>query len=85
MHDVERYVARDARELDRAVRGLRLQQGLADLAVVARVGAAGGERLCDEDVDRDAVLGVHHREAAVLARALHRAQDAAVVGVEDPR
>ena len=73
------------RELDRAVRGLGLQQRLADLAVVARVGLPAGERLLDEHVDGDAVLGVHHDQPAVLGGALHGAQDLAVVAVEDAR
>jgi hypothetical protein len=50
--------------------------------VVDRVGLAARERLLDKDVDRDAVLGVHHDHGAVLAGLLHRAQDLAVVAVE---
>ncbi len=64
--------------------GLGLQEGLADLAVVAGVGLAPGEGLLHEDVDGDAVLGVHHDQPAVLGGALHGPQDLAVVGVEDP-
>jgi hypothetical protein len=66
------------------VRGLGLEQRLADVAVVARVGLALGQRLGHQHVDGDAVLGVHHEQAAVLGALLHRAQDLAVVAVEDP-
>ena len=38
--------------------------------------------LGDEDVDGDAVLGVHHDHRPGLAGVLHRPQDLAVVGVE---
>lgn len=70
--DVERRVG-DAGQLDRAVRRLGLQQDLAYFSVVARIGASGGEGLLHEDVDRDAVLGVHHDqpplwEARCMAR-----------------
>ena len=82
VHDVQRRTG-DPRELDGAVGGLGLQQRLADLAVVARVGPARGQRLFDQDVDGDAVLGVHHDQAAVVGGALHGAQDLAVVAVED--
>ena len=61
--DVER-AAGDARELDRPVRRLALELGRARQRVVARRRVAGGERLLDEDVDRVAVLGVHHHERA---------------------
>ena len=39
----------------------------------------GGERLLDEDVDRVAVLGVHHHERARLRRDLHRPEQRLVV------
>lgn len=84
VHDVQGR-ARDLGEPDGAVGRLGLQQGLADLAVVARVGLAAGQGLLHEHVDGDAVLGVHHDQAAVLGGALHGAQDLAVVGVEDAR
>ena len=48
-----------------------------------RVGLAAGQRLRDEHVDGDAVLGVHHDQAADLGGLLHGPQDLAVVGVED--
>src|SRR5690606_9947492 len=38
-----------------------------------------------QDVDGDAVLGVHHDQAAVVGGALHGAQDLPVVAVEDAR
>lgn len=82
VHDVQRG-PRDLGELDGAVSGLGLQQRLAYLAVEARVGLSARQRLFHEDVDRDAVLGVHHDQAAVLGGALHGAQDLAVVAVED--
>ena len=65
VHDVDRRV-RHLRELDRPVGGLGLQQFVAHDAVVARVGLAAGERLLDEHVDHDAVLGVHEDQAAGL-------------------
>lgn len=82
VHDVQRS-ARDLGELDGAVGCLGLQERLAHLAVEARVGLAARQRLFHEDVDRDAVLRVHHDQAAVLGGALHGAQDLAVVAVED--
>ena len=58
--------------------------------VVDRVGVAGRERLLDEMVDREAVLGVHHHEAAGLLAALEHGQEEIVghhqhvrVGEED--
>ncbi|CAM5740113.1 putative protein OS=Streptomyces microflavus OX=1919 GN=Smic_68930 PE=4 SV=1 [Streptomyces microflavus] len=77
--------SRDPGELDRAVGGLGLQGDLADVSVVAGVGAPLGERLFDQDVDGDAVLRVHHDQAAVAGGLLHGPQDLAVVGVEDAR
>jgi hypothetical protein len=53
--------------------------------VVPRVGLAAGERLGDEHVDRDAVLGVHHDHRAAVGRLLHGPQDLPVVAVEDAR
>lgn len=82
MHDVQRGSG-DAGELDGAVGGLGLQCHLADVAVVARVGAARGQRLLDEDVDRDAVLGMHHDQPAVAGGPLHGPQNLTVVAVED--
>jgi hypothetical protein len=65
--------------------GLRLQQGLADFTVVARIGVTGGECLFHQHVDGDAVLGVHHGEPAVVGAPLHGPQDLPVVAVEDTR
>ena len=53
--------------------------------MVHRVGLTSGERLRDEHVDRDAVLGVHHDHRPGLAAVLHGPQDLPVVGVEDAR
>jgi len=50
-----------------------------------RVGLAAGERLGDQHVDRDAVLGVHHDHRPGLTGVLHGSQDLAVVGVENAR
>lgn len=65
--------------------GLGFEEHPADLAVVAGVGLAAGQGLFDEDVDGDAVLGVHHDQPAVGGAALHGAQDLPVVAVEDAR
>ncbi len=66
MDDVERRTG-DARELDRAVRRLALELGRARQRVVVRRSVSGRQRLLDEDVDRVAVLGVHHHERTVSA------------------
>ncbi len=84
VHHVQRRSG-DAGELDGAVDGLGLQQGMADLAVPAGLGVAGGEGLGGEDVDGDAVLGVHHDQGAVVGGALQSAQDPSVVAVVDAR
>lgn len=65
--------------------GLGFEEGLADLAVIPRIRFPACQRLFDQHVDRDAVLRVHHDQAAVLGGALHGAQDLAVVAVEDAR
>ena len=85
VHDVERHVAGDLGEFDRPVRGLTLQLGGPGERVELRVGVAAGDRLGDEYVDGDAVLGVHHDHRPGLGGVLHRSQDLAVVGVEDAR
>lgn len=82
--DVERGAGHPG-ELDRPVGGLGFEEDLADLAVVAGVGLAAGQGLFDEDVDGDAVLGVHHDQPAVSGGPLHGAQDLPVVAVEDAR
>ena len=84
VHDVERRTGH-ARQHDRAMGGLFLGLPRPGQSVVARRGLAAGDGLRDEDVDRDAVLRVHHDERAVRCRGLHRAHDLAVVGVEDAR
>ncbi|MBY8850910.1 response regulator transcription factor, partial [Saccharothrix sp. MB29] len=82
VHDVERR-AGDLGQRDGARRGLALQLGRPGQAVLHGVRAALRERLRDELVDRDAVLGVHHDRGPGLAGLLHGAQDLAVGGVED--
>ena len=76
--DVERR-ARDARELDRAVRRLGLGLHRPRARVPDRVGLALGDGLLDDDVDRVAVLGVHHHEPAGLVRGLHDLEERLVV------
>ena len=81
MHDVERR-ARDAGELDRAVRRLPLGLGRTRERVEVRRGVARRQRLLHEDVDRVAVLGVHHHERTRLGRNLHRPEERLVVDHE---
>ena len=78
MNDVERS-ARDARELDRPVRGLALGLGRPGQSVPVRLGVSFRQRLLDEHVDHIAVLGVHHHERARLGRDLHRPEERLVV------
>ena len=82
MHDVER-TPRNLGELDRPVGRLLFERHRAGEAVVERVDVAASERLCDQHIDRGAVLGVHHDHRAVLRGLLHRPQDLAVVAEED--
>ena len=44
-----------------------------------------GDHVGRDDVDRHAVLGVHHDQPAVLRGPLHRPEDRPVVAVEDAR
>ena len=83
VHDVERNVPRHLGELDGPVGRLPLELGGTGERVEPGIGLAPRQRLADEHVDRDAVLGVHHHDRAALAGILHRPQDLAVVGVED--
>ena len=53
--------------------------------MVVRIGVAGLGVLGRHDVDRQAVLGVHEDQPAVLRGLLHRAEDRAVVAEEDAR
>ena len=53
--------------------------------MVDRIGLAASQRLGDEHVDGDAVLGVHHHHGALVRRRLHRLQDLAVVREEHAR
>ena len=85
VHDVERYVAGNLRQHDGAVCGLALEVRRARDGVVLRVALAAGECLCNEHVDGDAVLGMHHDERTALRGGLHGLQDLAVVAVEDAR
>ena len=70
---------------DGPVGGLRLQLRRAGQAVLQRVGLPRGQRLRDELVDRDAVLGVHHDQGAGLGGPGHGAQDLPVGRVEHAR
>ena len=51
--------------------------------MVVGIGVAGLGVLGRDDVDRQAVLGVHEDQAAVLGRLLHGTEDRAVVAEED--
>jgi len=85
VHDVERHVAGDFRQHDRAVRRLAFEQARARIRVVLRVGLAARQVLLHEHVDGDAVLGVHHDHRAVLRGGLHGAKNLSVIAVEDAR
>ena len=50
-----------------------------------RIGLALGDQVRGDDVDRQAVLGVHHDQPAVLPGLLHRPEDRAVVAEEHAR
>ena len=69
----------DARELHGAVRRLALGLRRPRQGVVLRLGVARGQRLLHQNVDRIAVLGVHHHERARLRRDLHGAEERLVV------
>ena len=84
VHDVQRRAGHE-RQLDGPVGGLAFQPGRPRDAVVHRVGLAPGGGLGGDDVDGDAVLGVHHDEPAVVVGLLHGPQDLAVVAVEHAR
>ena len=85
VHDVERDVAGDTSELDRTVGRLRLELLRPGIRVVFRVAVTTRERLGDQHVDRNPVLGVHHHQRTRFRCVLHRPQNLAVVGVEDTR
>jgi hypothetical protein len=70
---------------DRPVGGLFLHLPGPRDPVVVRAGLAGRVQLLGEDVDRRAVLGVHHGQQPGFSRLLHRLEDLRVVGVEDTR
>ena len=89
VHDVDAR-ARELRQADRARRRLGLEDLRARARVVDRVRLAGRERALDEHVDRPAVLAVHHRQRAEVARGLEHAEEEvvgdhqhALVGEED--
>src|SRR5215211_4436446 len=68
-----------ASELYRPVRRLALGDGRTRRGVPLRLGLSLRERLLDEDVDRVAVLGVHHHERPRLGSNLHRLEERLVV------
>ena len=67
VHDVQRHVAGDLGQQDGPVGGLALELGGPGERVELGIGLAAGQRLGDEHVDGDAVLGVHHDHRAGLA------------------
>ena len=77
MDDVDRS-AGVFREADRPPRGLGLELLGARERVVDRIGLARRQRLLDEVVDGEAVLGVHHHEAARLLAALEHGEEEVV-------
>ena len=79
--DVERS-AGDTGELDGAVRRLPFELGRPRQGVEVRRGVPGGECLLDQNVDRIAVLRMHHDERAGVGGDLHRAEERLVVDHE---
>ena len=67
------------------MRRLALELGRPRQGVEPWIGLAAGEGLGHEDVDGDAVLGVHHDHRPGLVGRLHGSQDLPVVGVQDAR
>ncbi len=53
--------------------------------MVNGVGITSGHGLCAQHINRDAILGVHHREHAGLSCHLHGTQDLTVIGVVGAR
>ena len=82
MHDVDRDVG-DLGHGNGAVRGFSLRACRPGERVILRRGVPLGQRLPDEHVDDTAIFGVHADRAAVLARALQRAEDRGVIQHED--
>ena len=66
------------------MRRLGLQFCWSAQRVELRIGLPASDVLGHEDVDGDAVLGVHHDHRPGLGGVLHRPQDLAVIGVEHP-
>ena len=58
--------------------------GPGDAVIVGR-GLTGGVQLLGKNIDRRAVLGVHHGQQPGLGRLLHRFEDLCVIGIEDAR
>ncbi|KAG1647452.1 CTP pyrophosphohydrolase [Nymphon striatum] len=84
VHDVQRGCA-DLGQLDCAVGSFAFQLGPPNAPVVDRVGFASLDRLLCEQIDRDAVLGVHHDHGAIARGLLHGPKNLGVVAQEDPR
>ena len=83
MHDVDRR-AGHLGEADRPVRAFGLGNLWARERVIDGGGVALRESLLHEDIDGDAVLGVHADEPPDFAGALHGAEDLPIVDQEDP-
>jgi hypothetical protein len=84
VHDVRRST-RELGHLEHAVDGFPFHRGRTRQAVVHGIRQALPEGLPDQDVDRSAVLGVHHDQRARLGRPLHRLEDRPVVQHEHAR
>ena len=84
MDDVDRHSGQLGQR-DRPVRGLAFHRRRAGQAVIDRRGLALGKVALDQHVDRAAVLGVHHDQAAVVRGAAQRAEDRRVVQHEHAR
>ena len=72
-------------QADDAVRRLALEDRVAGDAVVVGSVLPVVDEVGRDDVDRQAVLGVHHDQPAVLRGPLHRPEDRSVVAEEDAR
>ena len=82
VHDVQRHVARNFGQHNCAASCFTLQQAWSAVAVVLRVGFAACNVLLHQNVDSNAVFGVHHDGGTVVACLLHCSQDLAVVRIE---
>ena len=81
MHDVEGRAGHPG-EHDGPIGGLGLGLPWAGDPVVERVGLSLSQGLGHQDVDRNAVFGMHHDHRAVVRRRLHRPENLAVIAVE---